>query len=217
MSVLWKSHLPSSYVDEQLYACIFCIAFGRTVEESDPTVFFSQQQFFAHVARHPRPLPRIPNLIVAEGKEVHPAIREIWDLWLPNPPAPSAITPDIKKEILRLPTAIGTESFTPSSGLYRLAPDSARPLQFPAKARIVGIEFPDKYKGEWAVGWFDNEHAPFPVNAVALNPPPKDEMQVQGTSPLQAVARWKWHPRDGAGFLRFNKGDLISNIGCECP
>lgn len=210
-----KSHLCSSYLDEEVYGCPFCVQEGHTTEEGDATVFFSRKQFFAHLARHPRPLPRVQGIIVAEGKEIHPALRDNYDVWFPNPPAPSA-TASLAAELLKLPTGTAIEAFRPLNGLFRLAPDSARPLQFAAKARIVGIEFPAKYTGEWAMAWADNERGPIPMYAVRLDPPPRAQIKKQGASSLSAVARWRWHPNDkvSGDWLRFSKGDVITNIGC---
>ncbi|KAK3369090.1 hypothetical protein B0T24DRAFT_352657 [Lasiosphaeria ovina] len=227
---LSKSHLPVRRVDEQLYGCLFCVHAGRTMEESDATVFLSQKQLFDHLARHPRPLPVIPGLVVIGGasEEVVQAVplehRGNNDLHFTAPPVRSVMT-GIAQEVGMLPAAIATAEVRPMHGSMRSAPDRQPVHRFMPGARIVGIEFPTRYKGEWGVGWADNIRAALPMDSVRLlRPPDRAEVRVQSTSNFTAVARWKRAPKDKDGgaasaregtvreWLKFDKGETITSI-----
>ncbi|KAK7956951.1 uncharacterized protein PG986_006173 [Apiospora aurea] len=93
-------------------------------------------------------------------------------------------------------------------------PDRNPVLEYAVGARIVGIEFPPRYEGKWAIGWHDGVRGAFESDTVKLEPPPRSEVRMQGTSNMQAVARWKFRQTGGEGnWLKFNKGDVIENIG----
>lgn len=215
---LSKCHLRAKMVDDPLYACIFCLQDGRTLEESDATVFFSQGQLFSHLSRHPRPLPHVPGVTVIDGPERPPENRNNYDLHFVAPPMHSELD-GIRRELLQLPTGVAVETFRKSHGTLRKPSDNVMPIQFPAGAKIVGIEFPAIYKGEWAVGWFDNVRGPFPAECVRLDPPPRNEIRAQGTSALQATVRWKWasgsaYRNSDSDWLRLDRNETVSNIIC---
>jgi len=56
-------------------------------------------------------------------------------------------------------------------------------------------------------------------------PPDREVRRTGGSTALRAVARWRRHPKDRevkeGGWLRFEKGEVITNISCEfdsyCP
>ncbi|KAK6853431.1 hypothetical protein PG995_010243 [Apiospora arundinis] len=213
LRVLQKSHLSNRHIEDQFYACIFCIRQGRTLEESDSTVFFNQKQLFAHMSRHPRPLPAVTGFTVIEGEEIPPHLKDNFDLLFPNPPTTS-VMPAIAPEVGRLPTAVATETRKMTHGILRSPPDRAPVLEYAVGARIVGVEFPPRYEGKWAIGWHDGVRGVFESDTVKLEPPPRSEVRMQGTSNMQAVARWKFRQTGGEGnWLKFNKGDVIENIG----
>ncbi|KAK8051229.1 hypothetical protein PG993_002614 [Apiospora rasikravindrae] len=213
LRVLQKSHLSNRHIDDQFYACIFCIRLGRTLEESDSTVFFNQKQLFAHMARHPRPLPVVSGFTVVEGDEIPPHLKDNFDLWFSSPPTAS-VMPPLAPEVGRLPTAVATETRKLTHGILRSPPDRAPVLEYAVGARIVGIEFPPRYEGKWAIGWHDGVRGAFESDTVKLEPPPRSEVRMQGTSNMQATARWKFRQTGGEGnWLKFNKGDVIENIG----
>ncbi|KAK7748448.1 hypothetical protein SLS62_008604 [Diatrype stigma] len=212
LRILQKSHLSVRHVEEQLYGCVFCIQQGKTNEESDATVFFTQKQLLLHLARHPRPLPAVPGLTVIEGSDMPPDLKDNFDLHFPNPPIRSVMT-GIMPEISKLPTAVATETRKYQNGVMRTPPDRTPVLHFAVGAKIVGIEFPPKYEGKWGLGWHDGVRAAFETDTVLLDAPPKGEIRMQGTSNVQAVARWKWNQKGGdEKWLRFDKGDVIKNI-----
>ncbi|KAI1264215.1 hypothetical protein F5Y18DRAFT_428303 [Xylariaceae sp. FL1019] len=211
LRILQKCHLPIRNVEEQMYACMFCVQQGHTNEESDATVFFNQKQLFAHIARHPRPLPKVSGVTVIEGGSVPVSLRDNFDIWLAHPPTESVMI-GIWREIARLPSAIATDTRKMQNGVLRLPPDRQAVMHFAIGARIVGIEFPAKYEGKWAIGWHDGVRAAFETDSVQLDAPPKSQVRMQGTSNVQAVARWRWNQKGDDRWLKFDKGDIIKNI-----
>ncbi|EON97712.1 putative sh3 domain-containing protein [Phaeoacremonium minimum UCRPA7] len=211
---LQKSHLPAKHVEDQLYACLFCIQVGETLDESDSTVFFSQKQLFSHLARHPRPLPEVPGLTVIESKEIPTNFRNDYDLCFENPPQASQM-PALARELSLLPSATAIEMYrsTPSKSIRR-PPDGMKVLQFATGAKIVGVEFPAKYQGQWCVGWADHDWAAFPADVVRLDPPQEKDIRKLGTSNMKAAVRWKWSVKnkDRGDWLKLDKGDMITNI-----
>ncbi|KAH9897227.1 hypothetical protein F4778DRAFT_783326 [Xylariomycetidae sp. FL2044] len=212
LRVLQKSHLYVRHVEEQLYGCLFCVQQGKTIEESDSTVFFNQKQLFTHMARHPHPLPQIPGVTVIEGPEIPTHLKDDFDLHFPLPPSRSIMT-GLAREIARLPAGVAAETRKNTNGSMRTPPDRTDVLQFAVGARIVGIEYPAKYEGKWGIGWHDGVRAAFEADAVTLDPPARGEVKMQGTSQVQATARWKWNQKGDEKWLRFDKGDVIKNIG----
>ncbi|KAH7035429.1 uncharacterized protein B0I36DRAFT_318339 [Microdochium trichocladiopsis] len=208
---LQKCHLSSKAMDESLFACPFCIHMGKTMEESDATVFMSQKDFFTHLSRHPRPLPAVPGLTVIETEEIPDNLKDNFDLHFPRPTVTSVMT-GIVPEIARLPTAVATETKKAVFGMSRNPPDRAPVLQFAVGARIVGVEFPDKYNGRWGIGWHDGTRGAFEADAVHIDAPAKDEVRMRGDSSLQAVAKWKWSQKGDDRWLKFDKGEVIKNI-----
>ncbi|KAK3318409.1 hypothetical protein B0H66DRAFT_602999 [Apodospora peruviana] len=241
---LSKSHLAVRRVDEnQVYGCLFCVRAGRTPREGDATVFFGQAALFSHLARHPRPLPFVPGVTVlydfdGDGGE---EFRNNYDMRFLKPPLIAAATgPDDRDGFIRrLPIAVASETFT---ALRAPPPDRATAatgllpmLQFAVGARIVGIEFPARYGGEWATGWADGAKGVFPVDCVRLQPPRRQGDVVKASLPtatggrggshLSAVARWKRVPPSmskkdkelslasgEAQWLKFDKGEVITGI-----
>ncbi|KAL7629057.1 hypothetical protein AAE478_000575 [Parahypoxylon ruwenzoriense] len=212
LRILQKSHLQIRHVEEQLYGCLFCIQEGKTTEESDSTVFFNQSQLFAHMARHSRPLTAVPGLTVIEAPEPSPAFKDNFDLHFPHPPLQSVMT-GLSRELSRLPSAVATETRKVQNGVMRSPPGRDPVLHFAIGAKIVGIEFPPKYEGKWGIGWHDGVRAAFEAESVQIDAPPKSEIKMQGTSNVQAVARWKWNQKGDERWLKFDKGDIIKNIG----
>ncbi|EJT77809.1 hypothetical protein GGTG_02914 [Gaeumannomyces tritici R3-111a-1] len=244
---LSKSHLSAHTIEDQVYGCLFCVQQGHTTEESDATVFFSQKQLFMHIARHPRPLPIVAGLNVIEGDAgdvpgkpsssatadlLLPVWRNGFDLHLTMPPAPSKTGSDhvagLQQLLETLPAARAVETIRQAIGTVRAPPDtSLPPLQFATGARIVGVQFPARFGGEWASGWNDNAKGLFPASAVRLEQPPSEQVvntSQQGGANMRAVARWKFavkegrdQRRGGSEWLRLEKGETINNIGWAYP
>ncbi|KAI0176083.1 hypothetical protein GGR52DRAFT_571057 [Hypoxylon sp. FL1284] len=212
LRILQKSHLPIRHVEEQLYGCVFCIQEGKTIEESDATVFFNQGQLFAHMARHSRPLPTIPGLTVIEAPEIPPNFKDNFDLHFGHPPVQSVMT-GLSRELSRLPSAVAMETRKVLNGVMRTPPGRDPVIHYAIGSKIVGIEFPPKYEGKWGIGWHDGVRAAFETESVQFDAPSKSEVKMQGTSNVQAVARWKWNQKGDERWLRLDKGDVIKNIG----
>lgn len=211
---LQKSHVATKRSDEELYACVFCAHTQKTVEECDATIFFSPRKLFEHLARHPRPLPKVPGFTVVEEAELPAELRNNYDLHVKRSAAPSPLD-EVREEIATLPVAIALKTVRKMHGM-RLLHDHTPAFELAEGARITGIEFPSKYMGEWALGWHDGAKKSVPFDVIRLEPPPKNEVRMGGTSSTVAVARWRHSPKakDGSEWLKFDKGDVISNISC---
>lgn len=126
--------------------------------------------------------------------------------------------PAIARELSLLPSATAIETYRsgPSKSLRR-PPDGMKVLQFASGAKIVGVEFPAKYQGQWCVGWADHDWAAFPAEVVRLDPPQEKDIRKLGTSNMRAVVRWKWSVKnkDRGDWLKLDKGDEITNINCK--
>lgn len=231
---LSKSHMHAKKVGEQTYGCLFCVQQRRTTHPNDATIFFSQQQLFAHLARHPRPLPPVPSVLVieqddnnnksqAQAQVVPPQFANNYDLLFTTLPRLSPLAHRMRA-LTALPTAVAVQTCRPSSSTTTTprgpAADGGNSiLAFAAGARILGVEFPERFQGEWCVGWADHEHGLIPADALQFLAPPGIIVRNQGSSStMKAVARWKsagGGGGKGAGgeWLAFGKGEIITNIG----
>ncbi|WQF80174.1 Putative SH3 domain-containing protein [Colletotrichum destructivum] len=209
---LQKSHVATKRGDELLYGCVFCVQAQRTLEECDATVFFSQRKLFDHLARHPRPLPQVPGIIAIEEAEIPPSLRNNYDLHFRAPPQESPLAGK-QTEIAQRPTATAKQTVKRMYGM-RLLYDNTPAFELANGARISGIEFPEKYNGEWVMGWHEGKFGSAPLDVLKLEPPPKSEVRMDTTSNISAVARWRFAPRpkDGGDWLRFDRGERITNI-----
>ncbi|KAK1988014.1 SH3 domain-containing protein [Colletotrichum cereale] len=214
---LQKCHVATKRADELLYGCVFCVQNQRTLEECDATVFFSQKKLFEHLARHPRPLPQVPGVMVIEEAEIPPDLRNNYDLHFRAPPKESPLAGK-QTEIAQRPTATATQTVKRMYGM-RLLYDNTPAFELANGARVSGIVFPEKYNGEWIMGWHEGNFGSAPLDVLKLEPPPKGEVRMDTTSNISAVARWKFAPRtkDGGDWLRFDQGDTITNISCGFP
>lgn len=214
---LQKSHLPAKRVDDVLYACVFCVRAGRTLDECDATVFTTTKALFNHLSHHPRPLPEVPGIAVVEGSDMPAHLRNDYDVHFKNPPEAHPAQLNLS-EIAGKATAIAKDH---SRRLYgqRLLFDRSPALEICHGARVTGITWPDKYNGEWIFGWHDGLHASTPADVVKLEPPPSEEIRMVGSSLIRAKARWKFaqkdKEKDKSLWLKFDKNEPIINISCE--
>ncbi|PHH50590.1 hypothetical protein CFIMG_007377RA00001 [Ceratocystis fimbriata CBS 114723] len=215
--LLQKSHVATRRNDEQFYACLICVDLEQTVEESDATIFFTQNDLLSHLSRHPQPFPDIDKLKIVQSPTVPENLINNYDLHVKSPPA-NSLTVEKSEEISNMPTAICKETIKSIYGMRTLN-DHTPVFEMAEGARIVGIKFLERYEGEWCMGYHDNRYASFPFDVVRLEPPPAGQIQRKSTSTVQAVARWKFTPRIKGknDWLTFNKGDLISNIAFVSP
>lgn len=214
----------------------------QTTHPNDATIFFSQRQLFAHLARHPRPLPYVPGLAVVEADEVPAPSANNYDLHFPRPPRAAHLA-GLMRELTALPTATAAQTCRPTPTFALRRPEDGgggsggsggsakKVLCFAAGARILGVEFPDRYQGEWCLGWADHEYGLLPADAIRLDPPRRRDVRWgqgagaggRSSSTMRAVARWKFSMKDGKDrsgdgaedWLSFSKGEVITNIVCE--
>ncbi|KAL3420138.1 hypothetical protein PVAG01_08637 [Phlyctema vagabunda] len=211
-----KSHLKTSAIDKPLYACIFCIEEHKTVEEHDATVFFSVPSLFAHLAKHSRPLPNVRGINVIYGLQP-PEIVD-FDIHFPsNTPTPSEFgTAQIAAKIATRPAAYATATHHPKTKHSTSTDPNGQPsLHFAIGARIVGVTFPNRFMGEWCIGYHDGQKGSFPASSIMLDTPVREDVLMNPQSTLFATARWDFKPKDtkDGTWLKFSKGDRISNIG----
>lgn len=209
--------MPAKRVDDVLYACLFCIHEGRTLDESDATVFFTTRALFSHLARHPRPLPVVPGITVVETPDMPPQLRNNYDLHFPQPPA-SHPAKEHSAELTGLPTGVAKEQARRIYG-QRLLYDRTEALELAQGARISGIKWPPKYNGEWIFAWHDGVFASVPTDVIKLDRPLSSEIKMGGTSHVKAKAKWKFAPKDKekGDWLKFDKNEIITNISCKAP
>lgn len=201
------------------YGCLFCVQQGHTVHEADATVFTREEQLFQHLARHPHPLPEVEGVTVLYGKiERNNPLRDDYDLHFPGSPTANPY-PD-RKALAKLPAAVTLKNHERRKGSRPLTdPDGGndRVMQFLAGSRIVGIEFPERWKGKWCMGWHEGVRGSFPANLIAIEPPEfPPEISNSG---LAATTSWTWDKRDfkntNAGWLSFGLYETIYNISCK--
>ncbi|KAH7328318.1 hypothetical protein B0I35DRAFT_473047 [Stachybotrys elegans] len=209
---LQKSHIAAKRNDDIPYACVFCIHAGRTIDESDATLFFTVQQLFEHLARHPRPLPDVPGVTVIDTYDVPSYLRNDFDVHFMNPPAKHAAR-DKSIENSHKPVGIAR---APVRRIYgqRFLPDRTAALELAMGSRVTGLTWPEKYNGEWCLGWHDGKYASVPTECLRLDKPPAHDIRTGGTSSIRAKAKWRFKPEeeDQGDWLKFSKGETISNI-----
>lgn len=189
-------------------------------------MFTSRDQLFRHLARHPQPLPTVPSVVVLYGNNFPiDRQREDYDLHFPNAPTPSTLPePPASARLADLPAATALKNHVQRYGERDLAApdgDKTSVLTFLAGARIIGVEFPERWGGRWCLGWHDGVHGAFPADRVSLEPPGKGEVRLPGISGVTVTTRWKWARKntdgvEGAvGWLTFGKGEVITNVCCK--
>lgn len=199
-----------------MYGCIFCVHQGQTLHASDATVFFSQKALFAHLARHPRPLPAIPGLLLIEQDEIPDQYENDYDLHFKSPIEMHPVLA-MSEDIGRMPAGVSKEAARRLYG-QRLLYDRSQVLELAQGARIVGLSWPLKYCGEWCLGWHDGVCAALPMDIIRLDLPRfiSDNKMMGGASQVMATARWKFNTRD-TNWLKFEKDEVIRNINCKLP
>lgn len=197
-----------------MYGCIFCVHQGQTLHASDATVFFSQKSLFAHLARHPRPLPAIPGLLLIEQDEVPDRYENDYDLHFKSPVETHPVSA-MSEDIRRMPAGVSKEAARRLYG-QRLLYDRSPVLELAQGARIVGFSWPLEYCGEWCLGWHDGVYAALPMDIIRLDLPRFSDVKMGGASLVKATARWIFNIKD-SNWLRFEKDEVITDISCKWP
>lgn len=221
MRFLQKSHIAAKRVEDVQYACLFCAELGHTLHKSDATVFFSPGALLEHVARHPRPLPEVAGLTVIDGDHDVPDVhRNDYDLHLRYPPREHPVLDGSRLDVASgpggMPTGIAKETARRMYG-QRLLPNRVPALQVAAGARITGLRWPEEHRGEWCFGWHEGAFASIPFDIMRLEPPPPEEIRYDSRSLVTAKARWRFVVKDKefGDWLKFDKGDTITNLACK--
>ncbi|KAG6027979.1 hypothetical protein E4U40_001265 [Claviceps sp. LM458 group G5] len=216
---LQKSHLPVKRSSDAIYGCIFCIANGYTVEESDATVFFSAEDLFLHLSRHPRPLPQVHGITVLYGIDVPYDLRNNYDVHFQMPPKAHPVH-EASSEIDGRPTGIALKEMRKIDAQRKLGDrDRQEELQLAVGARITGIKWPPQYKGRKIFAWHDGNFASVPSENILLIPPEDTRLSKSIKSRTSGKAKWKFSMKSGKElpWLKFDKGDTITDIGYEHP
>ncbi|ESZ94206.1 hypothetical protein SBOR_5405 [Sclerotinia borealis F-4128] len=210
-----KCHLKTTSIDDAIYGCIFCIEDHRTVEDHDATIFFSVTSLFRHLARHPRPLPQVTGITTVYGIQPPSVLDFDIQFTIHEPKLSTYCMSEIASKVASRPSAHATITHhpKPTAKTFR-DPDGQPTMHFADGAKIVGITFPERFSGNWCIGYHDGERGSFPANTISLLSPPRDEVKMNPQSSLQAVAKWDWKPKDKEeGWLKFSRGERIYNVG----
>lgn len=169
------------------------------------------------MTHHQRPLPKVPGIAVVEGDSMPAHLRNDYDIHFRNPPEAHPAQLNLS-QIYGKPTGVTRHH---SRRLYgqRLLFDRSPALELCHGARVVGINWPEKYNGEWIFAWHDGIYASVPADIIELDAPPFEDIRMMGSSLIRAKSRWKFHQRDKdkdkSLWLRFDKNEAIINIGCK--
>jgi hypothetical protein len=211
-----KCHIRTNSVDEAMYACIFCIEEHRTVEEHDATIFFSVSKLFSHLAKHVQPLPNIAGLTIIYGFQPPEVLDFDVHFTMTEPKFPQFSMMEIAPKASSRPAATASATHHPrNTRSGHRDPEGNLTLHFAAGARIVGITFPERFHGQWCVGYHDGERGSFPANTITLEMPVPEDVLMNAQSKLVAFAKWDFKLKDAkeGGWLKFTKGDRISAVG----
>ncbi|KAG6000655.1 hypothetical protein E4U21_005258 [Claviceps maximensis] len=215
---LQKSHLPVKRSTDAMYGCIFCISSGFTFEESDATVFFTAEDLFLHLSRHPQPLPSVSGINVVYGVEVPYNMRNNYDLHFLVPPKIHPVH-EASTEVDGRPTGIAIKETKRLDPQRKLGERDREDLQLAVGARITGIKWPPQYKGRKIFAWHDGNFASVASDNIHLIPPENTKLSKSMRSYTCGKAKWKFSMKSGKDlpWLKFDKGDTITNIGWEHP
>lgn len=213
-----KCHVKTASIEEPLYACVFCVEDQKLVEQHDATVFFSVSQLFRHLAKHPQPLPPVAGLTVLYGYQASDVLDFDLNFTTAEPKLAQWNTTEIATKIATRPTATATITHNPKNTARTARdPDGNESLHFAIGAKIVAITFPDKFLGQWCVGYHDGERGSIPASCLTLEMPTKEYIKMDTQSTLVATAKWDFKPKEGkeGGWLKFSKGDKITCVGYQ--
>ncbi|KAM0189090.1 hypothetical protein ACHAPI_010235 [Fusarium lateritium] len=218
---LYKSHIAVRSINSVFFGCLFCDRTKSTLQKDDATVFQSIDLLFRHISRHPHPLPHIPGVVVVyENRDANARRRQDYDLSFPHSTmttSPSGLPAYNPDRIASLPAVRATKDHIRRKNEKSQArPDSvSEVLQFLAGAKIVGVEFPEKWNGKWCQGWHDGVFGTFPSNIITFELPQHVDSALLPRTPRTGVARWKFEKQRQPGWLALRKGEVIYNLACK--
>ncbi|KAG5745472.1 hypothetical protein H9Q69_012419 [Fusarium xylarioides] len=218
---LFKSHIAVRNVNSVYFGCLFCDKTKSTLQEDDATVFQSIDLLFRHISRHGHPLPHVPGVeVVYEHSDMNSRGRQDCDLYFPNSTMAAlhgVSRANESNRLASLPVARAVKDHIRRSNEKPQArPDATSEiLQFVSGARIIGIEFPEKWDGKWCQGWHDGVFGTFPSKLISLDMPRHVKIASLPNTPRTGVARWKFEKQRQPGWLALKKGDIIYNLACE--
>lgn len=195
-----------------MFGCVFCLEERKTIEEHDATVFFSIAQLFRHLAKHPRPLPKVPGFNVLYGAQT--AVDFDLCFMVTEPVLSSFGMKEIAAEVATCPAATAISVNYPKSFISKDPDEGTQHLHFALGARVLGVTFPDRLNGQYCIGYHDGERGCFPASAVTLELPAKEDVLMNIQSNLVAIAKWDFKPKDvkEGKWLKFSKGEKISAV-----
>ncbi|KAF5649676.1 hypothetical protein F52700_572 [Fusarium sp. NRRL 52700] len=217
---LFKSHIAVRNVNSVYFGCLFCDKTKSTLQEDDATVFQSIDLLFRHISRHAHPLPHVSGVeVVYEQSDINSRGRQDCDLYFPNSTMAALQGVSRANESNRLASLpIGRavkDHIRRSNEKPQARPDaSSELLQFVSGARIIGIEFPEKWDGKWCQGWHDGVFGTFPSKLITLDIPRHVKITSLPNTPRTGVVRWKFEKQRQPGWLALKKGDIIYNLAC---
>lgn len=208
-------------INSIFFGCLFCDRTKSTLQEDDATVFQSIDLLFRHISRHSHPLPHVPGVVVVyENRDANTRRRQDYDLSFPHSTmttSPSGLPAYDPDRIASLPSARATKDhIRRRNEKPQPRPDSvSEVLQFLAGAKIVGVEFPEKWGGKWCQGWHDRVFGTFPSNIITFELPQHVEIASLPRTPRTGVSRWKFEKQRQPGWLALRKGETIYNLACK--
>jgi hypothetical protein len=168
-------------------------------------------------------LPAVPGVAVLYANDPASSTRQDYDLLFPNSSQSVPYTGIPASEIDRiasLPAAIAIkDNIRRRDERPQAKPDSdSEVLSFLSGARILGVEYPDKWEGKWCQGWHEGSFGVFSSKIITLEMPHLINTATLPKTLRTGVARWKFEAksRKDSGWLNFGKGETIYNLACKC-
>lgn len=176
-----------------------------------------------HISRHPLPLPSVPGVAVLYESDPNSSGRQDYDIFFPSSfqPVPYTGLPASEADrISSLPAAIAIkDNIRRRDERPQARPDSSSEvLQFLSGARIMGVEYPEKWEGKWCQGWHEGSFGVFSSKIINPEMPHLINTATLPKTLRTGLTRWKFEAksRKDSGWLTFGKGETIYNLACKC-
>jgi hypothetical protein len=159
---LQKCHLPAKSIDEGVYGCPFCVEDGKTIDPYDATVFFTPTQFLKHLDKHTNRLRPVTKVRCLSGKtseldfDIHFLDTDYESV--DGSGLERGYSKEVEVKLASRPTAIATQAHWGYFSKYQARDPEGKPtLRFAKGAKIMGIIYPIRFKGDWCSGYHDGE------------------------------------------------------------